>query len=259
MSIFRANSINPWKGKLIIKTVTLLVILFIGAPAGFCQEEPFTISTSYNNLLSNPQKTGMLDLLMYELFGRLGLPCELVYTETLNSIYDVNSGVLDGDINRIEGMEATYPNLVRVPEANMVMEFVAFSKKDIPINGWESLKDLDIGIVRGWKILEDHTRDFPFVTFVPTEVELFTMLDKGRIDVALYSKLTGYAVVQDLALTGIRHLSPPLARREMFLYVHSSHKNLVTPLAETLREIKADGTYDRIVADTTRGYIPSDR
>ena len=241
------------------QNLLLPVMLIVLATTGVCQEIPFTISTSYNNLLSNHDGTGMLDRLMHEAFGRLGIPCELVYTDTQKSLYDVNSGVLDAELNRIEGMEAFYPSLVRVPEANMVMEFVAFADRDIPIDGWESLRNLDIGIVRGWKILEENTRGFPYVTLVPTEVELFNMLARGRIDVALYSKLTGYAVLKDLGLTGLHHLEPPLARRDMFLYVHASHRDMVDALAGALRCIKADGTYDRIVSESTEGYIPEDR
>lgn len=44
--------------------------------------QPFAISTSYNNLLSNPEHTGMLDRIITEAFGRIRVPCELVFTET---------------------------------------------------------------------------------------------------------------------------------------------------------------------------------
>ncbi len=135
--------------------------------------------------------------------------------------------------------------------SNMTMHFVAFSKKPFDIDGWKSIEPLHIGIVRGWKILEDNTRDFPHVTLVPTEIELFTMLEKDRIDVALYSMLTGYEQLNKRRFEGIQHLEPPLASRDMFLYLHKSRADLVQPVAEALRAMKQDGTYERIVTETT--------
>lgn len=193
----------------------------------------------------------MLDLLIKEAFRRNGLKAEIVFNPTRRSIVDVDAGLADGELNRIAGMELNYPNLVRVPEANMTMHFVAFSKRDYPIKSWESLKKLQIGIVSGWKILERNTAGFPNVKRVPTETELFNMLQKDRIDVALYAKLTGYEQLSERGFTDIRHLEPPLASKEMFLYLNKKHEGLVGSIAAALKKMKQDGTYDRIVKETT--------
>ncbi|MDY7029475.1 MAG: transporter substrate-binding domain-containing protein [Spirochaetota bacterium] len=223
----------------------------------FSQEAGFTISTSYNNLLSNRYQTGMLDRIMIEAFRRLDIQARLVFTPTEKSLVDVDAGILDAELNRIEGMEQTYPNLVRVPEPNMTMHFVAFSRQNFEIDGWESIHGLNIGIVKGWKILENNTGDFPNVVLVSTEKELFNMLRKDRLEVALYSKLTGYAVLRDLGYDneGIRHLEPPLASRDMFLYVHKDHAGLTEDIAAAIRSMKDDGTYERIVEEAVSSYM----
>jgi len=239
----------------ILSVVLLLLIASLGSLSS--QESEFTISTSYNNLLSNRSRTGMLDRIMIEAFQRLNMKAQLVFTPTEKSLVDVNAGLLDAELNRIEGMEQLYPNLVRVPEPNMTMYFVAFSRRNIEIDGWDSIRDLNIGIVKGWKILENNTRGFPNMVLVPTEKELFNMLRKDRLDVALYSKLTGYAVLQDLDYDneGIRHLEPPLASRDMFLYVHKDYAYLVDDIAAAIRSLKSDGTYDRIVEEAVSPYF----
>lgn len=232
-----------------------LLMIFAGTTAVPGQAEagvtPFTVSTSYKNLLSNPEQTGMLDLIVKEAFRRIGIDAEIVFTPTERSLADVNAGLLDAEINRIKGMEKNFPNLVRIPEPNMVMEFVAFSKKDYRIDGWESIRNLHIGLVSGWKILEENTKGFPHVVKVPTETELFNMLDLDRIDIALYSKLTGYEQIHLTGLEGIRHLEPPLASRNMYLYLHKKHSDLIEPLARALKSMKEDGTYRRIVQEAT--------
>ena len=235
-----------------LAAICLWIFLLLPAPeTARAQERVFRISTSYKSLLSTPEQTGMLDMLIKEAFRRSGLRAEIVFTPTERSMYDVDAGLLDGEINRIEGMEKNFPNLVMVPEPNMVMDFVAFSKRNLPIDGWESIRDLRIGIVKGWKILEENTAGFPDVTLVPTETELFNMLDKDRIDVALYDRLTGYEQIHLRGFEGMFHLEPPLASREMFLYLNREHESLAGPLAQALRSMKEDGTWSRIVAETT--------
>lgn len=168
------------------------LLLVLTKPALLSAEETFTISNSYQNLLSNSDETGILDRVFKEAFRRIGVDMEIVFTSTERSLPDVNAGILDAEANRIKGMEALYPNLRRVPEPNMVMEFVAFSKKDFRIDGWDSIRDLDIGLVRGWKILEENTKDFQNVVTVPTEYQLFNMLEKDRIDIVMSDNGKGF-------------------------------------------------------------------
>jgi len=237
--------------KQILVLCACAMVALAGSSVRAAEDGAFTISTSYKSLLSNPEQTGMLDRLMKEAFQRIGLRAEIVFNPTERSLVDVNAGLVDAELNRIEGMEKHFPNLVRVPEPNMIMHFVAFAKKSYPIDGWKSIEPLYIGIVRGWKILEKNTEGFPHVTFAPTETELFNMLQKDRIDVALYAKLTGYEQLNLRGFTEIRHLEPPLASRPMFLYLNKKHADLTGPLADALRAMKADGTYDRIVKEAT--------
>lgn len=223
------------------------------------EEKTCSVSTSYNNLLSNDRQDGMLDRIINEAFRRIGLDCEIVYRQTDQSLFDVNAGLLDGEINRVAGMEGSFPNLVPLHEPNMTMHFVAFAKRDYGIDGWKSIMNLNVGVVRGWKILEQHTEGFPKVVYVPTERELFRMLALGRIDIALYSKLTGYAALKEYGYTDIRHLEPPLASRDMFLYLHKKNRHLVPELDAAIRTMKNDGTYDQIVEETVERFIDPDQ
>ncbi len=219
----------------------------------------YTVSTSYNNLLSNEKHDGMLDRIIQETFRRAGLECMIVYRQTDQSLFDVNAGLLDAEINRIAGMEASFPNLLHLTEPNMTMHFVAFAKREFPIDGWRSIRNLNVGVVRGWKILEWHTDGFPKVVYVPTEKELFRMLDLGRLDIALYSKLTGYAALREYKYQNIRHLEPPLESQEMFLYLHSKNSHLIPGLDAALKSMKNDGSYDRIVRETLDRYLGHER
>lgn len=230
--------------------IILLIICIFSNYIAYANNK-IRISTSYKYPLSSPEQTGMLDLILKEAFRRIGYDAEIVFTPTERSLFDVNAGLLDGEINRIHGMEKLFSNIIQIPEPNMTMHFVAFSKKGYDTSGWESIRNLHIGLVKGWKILEKNTEGFPHVTKTPTDTELFRMLNLDRIDVALYDKLTGYEQLKLYGYDDVQHLEPPLASRDMFLYLHKSHADLVEPVAEALRSMKADGEYDRIVSAST--------
>ena len=214
-------------------------------------EKTYRISTSYKTLFSTPDQAGMLDRIVNEAFRRIGLKSRVVFTPNERSLISVNEGMFDAEINRVAGMEKKFNNLIQVPEPNMTMHFVAFATKNIPITDWGSLRLYKIGLEKGWKILEQNTHDFPHVKRVMNVNQLFLMLEKGRLDVALYSKILGYEWINKLDCEHIKHLDPPLASKDMFLYLHKKNAKLAIPLAKALQEMKRDGTYDRIVQETT--------
>jgi polar amino acid transport system substrate-binding protein len=76
---------------------------------------------------------------------------------------------------------------------------------------------------------------------------MFRMLDSGRIDLALYTRADGIALIRSLGLSSIAPLSPPLKDVDMYLYLNKKHEALVPQIAQALREMKADGTYNKIM------------
>jgi polar amino acid transport system substrate-binding protein len=76
---------------------------------------------------------------------------------------------------------------------------------------------------------------------------MFLMLDSGRIDLALYTRADGVALARSMGLGAIAPLAPALKDVDMFLYLHKKHESLAPRLAQALREMKADGSYNRIL------------
>ena len=50
-------------------------------------------------------------------------------------------------------------------------------------------------------------------------------------------------------LRGSKAFQPPLARREVFFYLHKRHAALAERASEVLREMKRDGSYQRLVEE----------
>lgn len=212
---------------------------------------PLVLCTTNAPPLSTPERTGMLDRILLEAFRRVGQPVRFSTTPSERGLINANSGLADGDANRIAGLSKAYPNLVQVPEPNLSYEFTAFANKPLPLKGWESLRGLRVGYLTGWKIFEENVQEAN-VTKVDTPQQLFTLLAMDRVDVALFDRLGGLHYLRELKLPEVKALEPPLARRDMYLYLNAAHAVLAPRLAAALKSMKADGSYAAIMAGFKR-------
>lgn len=245
-----AKKIRP--GQAAVRRLLWLLFVPLALPASAAlAQQPLVIGVYTENPLSSPQQTGMLDRLIKAVFARLEIPIVLTPLPGERSMINANIGITDGDINRIGGLDRLYPNLIQVPESNMAYEFVAFTKlADLKIAGWDSLRPYATGIVTGWKILEEQVQS-KLVTKVDNPRLLFTLLAKDRAEVVVYERLQGLSIIKELGLAGVRAVDPPLAVRDMFLYLNKKHAGLVPRVAAELRKMKEDGTYAAIMSQDT--------
>ncbi|MCW8914965.1 MAG: transporter substrate-binding domain-containing protein [Magnetovibrio sp.] len=205
----------------------------------------FNTSTSAPYVTDDQQ--GFQDLVIAEAFKRLGLKARVEkYDASARALINANDGVDDGVAMRIKGLEANFPNLVRVQERLIVNDFVAYSRGlDLRSETWESLKPYMVGYINGWVIFERNLPSNQPKATVRDPQQMFAMLNKQRIDVALYERWQGLYNAHSSGLIVKVH-EPPLASVDMYMYVHKKHAKLAQPLAKVLRAMKADGTYQAI-------------
>ncbi|MBI3775691.1 MAG: transporter substrate-binding domain-containing protein [Gammaproteobacteria bacterium] len=219
----------------------LSVAAFAAGPATLVlndtNEAPFT----------TPAGDGFLDVIAGEAFKRAGLQLKLVKLPAERALLNANAGIEDGDLTRIAGLEKDYPNLVRVPEKLVDWTFMAFTRQaKVTQASWANLEPLMVGHIKGWKIYEKNLRPATQIATAGDPEQLFTMLDKGRIDVALYERWLGYALAKQMNITNVQAIEPPLAVREMFIYLNQRHADKVPVIAAALRAIKAEGMYSKV-------------
>jgi len=197
--------------------------------------------------LSTESSTGFYDQVLIEAFRRAGQSVEIDHLTTERSITNANLGVTDGEFPRISGLDVLYSNLIIVPEKIDDFQFVAFTwRDDIQLKDWADCKDYNVAVVRGWKILEANLTDVKTLVKVKDQEMLFSLLKKHRVDIVVYSLFEGEDMIENLGMESIKVIMPPLAKREMFLYLNKKHTSLVSELTKQLRNMKHDGTYDSI-------------
>ena len=226
----------------------LAVMLCLLMPAVARGEPTLFLNTAMEPPLHTADEAGAFDRLMHRAFARIGLKVVVQHLPAERALLNASSGLDDGDGPRIEGLDALYPGLVRVPEKVIDFDMVAVTRiPNVAGDDWSRLEPYDVGLVRGWKIIEANTVNVRSRAMVRTPSALFRMLKLGRIEIAVLDRLTSTLLVETLGVDGARILEPPLSSREMFVYLNRKHEALVPRLAATLAAMKADGEYARLM------------
>ena len=227
--------------------LSLVVLTLSGNPAYAENVTTLVLNDTNDPPYTTVAGDGFVDVIVGEAFRRAGFRLKLIKLPPERGLVNANAGIEDGDLTRIAGLEKNYPNLVRVPEKLMDWHFVAFTRQAKPAEAsWNSLEQLSVGHIKGWKIFEQNLRPSTQITTTDNPGQLFAMLDKDRIDVALYERWLGYALAKQMGMQKMRVVEPPLAVREMYIYLHKRHADKIPAIAAALRAIKAEGMYSRV-------------
>ena len=222
-------------------------------PAGFAQPAKLSLTSGgAPPLTASPNHPGFLDELAKAMFKRIGVEVEVTAVPTERSLINVNAGIDDGDLFRVAGVEVEYPNLIRIPEKIMDNDFVAFTKRtDIRIRRWADLKPYSVAYTTGWKIYDRNVKGVQELVTTASINGLPSLLDNNRVDVILMDRWQGQWVLQQ---TGHQFMlqEPPLASVEIFTYLNKKHAALVPKVAQALRDMKADGSYQKIYNATLK-------
>lgn len=232
------------------KLLYTLLLLFVLLPSTALSDKTIRVNTSIKPPFSTEDGTGFFDLLLKELCNRMDINFKLVRQPSERALVSMNQGLSDMELPRIAGLESKYPNLIMVQEKVINYEFVAFSRKKYCFNSWTDLEDKQIAYLIGWKIFEDNVPKATKVTKLNHPDQLFNMVARNRVEIALYEKYAGWANMKANNHKHIKECKPPLAVKPMYIYLHKSHENLAADIAHHLRQIKKDGTYRKIMEKT---------
>lgn len=235
-----------------LRALWMLLGLLLAPPLN---AEPLRLSSGTGAPYFLPNKMGFLDLLVPEIFRRIGVEAEAVrYSASERAMINANNGIDDGVAMRIKGMEKDYPSLVRVEEKTIDNEFVGYaSRVRSATTGFDALRNYHVAYIVGWKVFEPVLPAGDSVTLVKDAAQLFSLLEQDRADVILFERWQGAHILRERGIKA-HMLWPPLVSTEMFMYLHAKHAHLAEPAARALRDMKTDGTYRRIAAQTLPGF-----
>ena len=243
--------------KVVQWTVWSLVAVLAFSASAAAQPDVYILNTSTGAPYATKDRTGFQDLIVDEVFRRIGLKGRVEsYEASARALINANEGIDHGVTMRIKGLEKKYPNLVRVPERLVENDFVAYSTGlDFTTDNWNSLHPYVVAYINGWVVFERNLSADQNKTAVREPGQMFEMLRKGRVDAVLYERWQGLLRAQQTGVAVHAH-GPPLASVDMFMYVHKNYAHLAPKLAQALRDMKADGTYQAIFDKTLSSLSP---
>ena len=186
-------------------------------------------------------------------YAELGLKAEFQYYSAAEALALSNDGKVDAELQRIDGIDNRFSNLVQVPIPINVIQGAVFSKKyRFPVSGWHSLRPYKIGIVRGILFAEQQTTGMDRVVFDSYEA-LIEALDNETVDVGVIPRIGGLAALKSLQREGIHEMEGVLETLFLYHYVHVSRKDLADRLAPVFKRMLLSGqtraARDRVLAD----------
>ncbi|NQV45118.1 MAG: transporter substrate-binding domain-containing protein [Rhodospirillales bacterium] len=244
-----------WQHIQYVRFATIIVALLVVATPSFANNK-IVLNTGIRDPFTTQDNQGFIDQLLREVFRRIGVEAEvIVYQTASKSLTNANAGIDDGAALRVKGLESKFPNLIQVPEKLMDNDFVAYSLGlDVVTDDWSSLDQHRIAYINGWQIFQNNLGHHNKTTKTENAQQMIDLLTNDSVDMVLYERWQGLWRASQLGISLTGH-EPPLAQREMFMYLHKKHEDIVAPAAKALADMKTDGTYQTIFDKTLGVYL----
>ena len=224
-------------------TIVLAVIVSFFVFSENIKAESYLKFSGIKNSVNHKICARMLE----KVYENLGIRIRIQAFPANRALILSNSGEFDGEVQRIDGIEENYPNLIKVPEPIFVLEASVFVKNaEITIEGWSSLKTYRIGIPRGIKYLETNTDGMNRIIASSIE-QLFYLLDASRVDIVIISTNYGKEFLENHRNLNIMLITPPIIKVPLYHYLHKKHKAIVSIVKDNIKQLKEEGKLDNFI------------
>lgn len=186
--------------------------------------------------------------ILQTVYARLNIELEFFDVQAARALSLSSAGQCDGEVQRIAKVAIDFPALIRIEPAINFIEPSAFTTGlAIDIQGWQSIRDYEVGIVQGVGSSEHGTRGMPRVHQATSLRNLILMLDRARFQVLVTDLFSGEVEIRKLGLQEkIRPLKPPLERIYIYHYLHEKHRDLAAQVAAVIGEMDASGELEQL-------------
>jgi ABC-type amino acid transport substrate-binding protein len=200
-------------------------------------------------------QTSIIVRVLEEAFRRNKITFTAKHYPSARSLAMSNSGEADGELHRVyefhEITQNKYPNLIRVDSQMLTVAVTLFAAKDgITAKTWDDLTPYTVAYKRGRKNFEKGVNKVlppEQILAMDTDEDALRMVVRGRADLAITNApeilviISKNSELADLVQVG------QLSQARIYSYLHKKHEALAPVIAETIENMKADGTFQQIV------------
>ncbi len=231
--------------------IGLLLAAVSYAESADTASEPIRLVTAAGSV-----DTVIAEVVLREAYRRIGYRLEVTRYPAERAIRLANQGRFDGEVQRIDGVADSYPNLVQLyPAINHIEGGVFTARDDLVIESWEDMRPYRCGIIRGIKFAERSTEGMDRY-IVGGYNRLFTMLTHERFDLAVSPFVSAAYNLKRGGFDNIKPAGPALERFELYHYLHRSRSELAPTIEAELSRMHESGELkvirDKVVREIMR-------
>lgn len=226
-----------------MKVLHTLTVLIGALASGGLIADPVKI-TAIANAINNSINVEV----MTEVYRRADVEIDLMSVPSKRGMALVKAGQADGEISRVERYGNKRPFLHRLNPAINQLDTIGFVKTDSAIRVLtpDAMSELHVGVVRGIAHAKSAASSARTIIEVDTIEQLVTMLDLGRIDLAIHSLNSFEIQMKKSGLSTIRAIEEPLASQSVHHYLRVEKTELIRKIETVLTQMKASGELDSL-------------
>ncbi len=189
-------------------------------------------------------------------YAKLGYNLERYDAPTPRLLVDLDKGLSDGEVNRIQDIALEHHNAIRIDvPINQVEGMLISCGKPIEVTTPRELAQHRIAIPNGIRYAERLTARFKKVVRSTSDDKSIDLLLNNRVDAIIYDRPWARAQVKKPGMECLIINEPPVAVKPLFHYLHKRHKALVPQITSILEAMKESGEMERIRDKANSAYI----
>lgn len=189
--------------------------------------------------------------ILLEIYNQSSLTPQFIQYPNSRSMHVANKGGCMAEAGRIEQAGNRFKNLIIVKPEILTIKGYAYSsaKKPITVSEWSDLSNYTVGQIRGELYAEIGTRQAKNVVVVEDYLQLFSLLKRGRIDLAIgLNEPATQAILKTFEKRDFHRAETALHKAKLYHFVHQENNHLVEKLSPTLDTLHSNGRLSSLYA-----------
>ncbi|WP_153915532.1 substrate-binding periplasmic protein [Shewanella sp. TC10] len=181
------------------------------------------------------------------LCAKYQLDCDIEMLPASRAEHNVCEAKSVGEIMRSWEYGLDNPDLLRVPTPYYYLQTALIVRSDNLLNIYSlrDIKDVNVGVIRGVKHSEHIETNSNKLLKVGSTEQLMNLLVKGRIDVAVTSRLDGASTLRKMNIENVMILPVELETHPLYFYLNSEYAHLLPILDRAIKESINSGLVDK--------------